>query len=164
MLWSWLVVATVSAAADPDRVENLPGLPARFQSVQYAGLLDASTPDTAAAGKQQLFYWLIMKERAATTDADTDATPIVLWLQGGPGASSLFGLFSENGPFRVTTAITASGTPSDGHPTLLKLELAPVRWTTAAHMLYLQPFGTGFSFANSNTLAGVVHNETCGAL
>lgn len=27
--------------------------------------------------------------------------PLVLWLQGGPGSSSMFGLFTENGPFFV---------------------------------------------------------------
>lgn len=32
---------------------------------------------------------------------DDDDVPVVLWLQGGPGSSSLFGLFTENGPFFV---------------------------------------------------------------
>lgn len=36
----------------------------------------------------------------AKSDEDT-SVPVVLWLQGGPGSSSLFGLFTENGPFFV---------------------------------------------------------------
>lgn len=31
----------------------------------------------------------------------TDA-PLVVWINGGPGSSSMFGLFLENGPLRVT--------------------------------------------------------------
>lgn len=35
-----------------------------------------------------------------TQNEDTKA-PLLLWLQGGPGESSLFGLFNENGPIMV---------------------------------------------------------------
>ena len=40
-----------------------------------------------------LFYWFFRHE-------DKNA-PLVIWLNGGPGATSMFGLFVENGPLRV---------------------------------------------------------------
>lgn len=42
-----------------------------------------------------VFFWYFPAE------TNVDAAPVVLWLQGGPGASSLYGLFEENGPFAV---------------------------------------------------------------
>ena len=55
-----------------------------------------------------------------------------MWLQGGPGGSSLFGLFLENGPFSVDS----------------KAKLVPrnTSWIEEANLLYFdQPVGTGFS-------------------
>lgn len=43
-----------------------------------------------------MFFWYF------PAAAQSETSPLVLWLQGGPGASSLFGLFTENGPFQVT--------------------------------------------------------------
>ena len=54
--------------------------------------------------------------------ADTSA-PLMLWLQGGPGGSSLFGLFNENGPL----VVDSSG----------QVSLRKVTWNTDYHMLYI---------------------------
>ena len=62
----------------------------------------------------------------------TDA-PVLLWLQGGPGASSLFGMFTEIGPFDIDEG----------------MQVAPRAhsWNRNYSLLFLDnPLGTGFSF------------------
>lgn len=60
----------------------------------------------------------------------------MLWLQGGPGGSSLFGLFVENGPLMVN---------KDGNVTLREYA-----WNREFAVLYIDnPVGTGFSFTNN---------------
>ena len=62
--------------------------------------------------------------------------PVLLWLNGGPGASSLLGFYDELGPFEITPNLT----------------LAPraVSWTLDAYLLALDnPLGVGFSHTNS---------------
>ena len=49
--------------------------------------------------------------------------PILLWLQGGPGGSSLFGLFNEGGPFLVD---------KDGN-----LKDKPWTWNSKYHMIFI---------------------------
>lgn len=60
---------------------------------------------------------------------------------GGPGGSSLFGLFVENGPFRVTQ--------------MRNLEFRRTAWTLTHSVIYFDnPVGTGcvtFSQTGSNT-------------
>ncbi|XP_054158425.1 lysosomal protective protein-like [Oppia nitens] len=104
-----------------DEITALPGLKDKIYYKQYAGYLNITD------GKH-LFYWFVECE-TNPTDA-----PVVLWLQGGPGASSLFALFAENGPFRVD----ATGKT---------LKLNPNSWNRVVNMLYIEaPVGTGFSY------------------
>nr|CAD7204550.1 unnamed protein product [Timema douglasi] len=54
----------------------------------------------------------------------------IVWLQGGPGASSLFGLFEENGPFYVSKKYV--------------LKRRKYSWTSSNSVIYIDnPVGTG---------------------
>ena len=53
------------------------------------------------------------------------SAPLLLWLNGGPGCSSLEGLLKEHGPFRPR---------SDGST----LQYNPYTWTGVASIIYLE--------------------------
>ncbi|CAJ1939589.1 unnamed protein product [Sphenostylis stenocarpa] len=63
-------------------------------------------------------------------------TPFLIWLQGGPGCSSMIGNFYELGPWRVTQSLT--------------LQPNPGAWNRIFGLLFLDsPIGTGFSVAST---------------
>ncbi|GAB4820079.1 hypothetical protein N2152v2_007125 [Parachlorella kessleri] len=73
----------------------------------------------------------------------SDAAPIVLWLQGGPGCASSFGSLYELGPRLVQPDLTLAPNPGT--------------WNRKAALLFIdQPVGTGFSTAGKR---GVPENE-----
>ncbi|CAG2057981.1 unnamed protein product [Timema podura] len=75
-----------------------------------------------------------------------EEAPLLLWLQGGPGVSSLFGLFGENGPFSVDE--TGS-----------KLITRPSSWHRNHSIIYIDsPVGTGYSFTERDE--GYATNQT----
>ena len=74
---------------------------------------------------------------------DFENKPIAIWLNGGPGASSIFGNFLEIGPMRLERVNdTDSG---------YNLYLAPEgSWVEEATMIFIdQPVGTGFSYGDT---------------
>ncbi|KAL0364389.1 UNVERIFIED_CONTAM: Serine carboxypeptidase-like 45 [Sesamum angustifolium] len=115
-----------------DRISQLPGQP-RVSFQQFSGYVNVDEKE-----KRALFYYFVEAE------TDPASKPLVLWLNGGPGCSSLgVGAFSENGPFR----------PS-GNAALVRNEYS---WNKEANILYLEsPIGVGFSYsANSSSYEGV---------
>jgi hypothetical protein len=63
----------------------------------------------------------------------------VVWLNGGPGCSSLDGFIYEHGPFRID--------PTD--PTHSRLVKFPYTWSKLASIIYLEsPVGVGFSYSD----------------
>jgi cathepsin A (carboxypeptidase C) len=98
---------------------------------QYSGYLDDEEND------KHLFYWFFESRNDPKND------PVILWLNGGPGCSSLTGLFLELGPSSIDSK--------------LKLHDNPYSWNANASVIFLdQPVNVGYSYSGSsvsNTIA-----------
>ncbi|KAK6933331.1 Peptidase S10, serine carboxypeptidase [Dillenia turbinata] len=130
LLSSIVVSGDLTAEQERDRIIRLPGQPANVDFAQFSGYVTVD----ARAGRA-LFYWLI----EAPAVRGPSSKPLVLWLNGGPGCSSLgYGAFEEVGPFRISP---------DGKT----LSLSPYAWNIEANLLFLEsPAGVGFSYSNSS--------------
>jgi serine carboxypeptidase-like clade 2 len=118
----------VSAANDWQKITTLPGLTASINFTQYAGYINIGEDHG-----QFMFYWFVESQN------DPKRDPLLLWLNGGPGASSLIGFFTENGPFRPDSKLSPSDT----------LSVDPFAWNRVANVIYLEsPLGVGFSFSD----------------
>ncbi|KAK3133553.1 hypothetical protein QOZ80_6AG0537980 [Eleusine coracana subsp. coracana] len=118
-----------SGSKEADRVSALPGQPPRVNFGQYAGYVTVDE-----GNGRELFYYF------AESPYDAASKPLILWLNGGPGCSSLgYGAMEELGPFRVNP---------DGK-TLSRNKHA---WTNLANVIFLEsPAGVGFSFSKNAT-------------
>lgn len=69
------------------------------------------------------FAWVFSEALALCThwvlcpfQVEPENAPVVLWLQGGPGGSSMFGLFVEHGPYIVSKNMTCKYCLDSGFP------------------------------------------------
>lgn len=92
---------------------------------QYTGYLDLEEED------KHFFYWFFESRNDPKND------PVILWLNGGPGCSSLTGLFFELGPSSIGEDI--------------KPVKNPYSWNNNASVLFLdQPVNVGYSYSSES--------------
>ncbi|XP_076472382.1 putative serine carboxypeptidase CPVL [Babylonia areolata] len=110
------------------QVTGLPG----WSGKSYSGFITVNS-----TYHSNMFFWFFPAQKNAAT------APVLMWLQGGPGGSSLFGLFVEQGPFYINKDF--------------KLLPRNITWNEKYSLLYVDnPVGTGFSFSDDD---GYARNE-----
>lgn len=117
-----------AAYYEPDLIPRLPGQaqPAAFK--QYGGYVAIN----ATAGRAFYYYFVEAKHSPATS-------PLTLWLNGGPGCSSVgVGAFTEIGPFAPTSGEL--------------LVVNKYSWNKYSNLLFVEsPAGVGFSYSNTSS-------------
>ncbi|KAK9128776.1 hypothetical protein Syun_017573 [Stephania yunnanensis] len=122
------IVLPQGGLKEKDKIEKLPGQPS-VNFTQYGGYV------TVDADHGRAFYYYFVE-----AEKDKESKPLLLWLNGGPGCSSLaYGAMEEHGPFRVR---------SDGK-TLFRNRFS---WNKVANVLFVEsPAGVGFSYSNTTS-------------
>ncbi|KAJ9193558.1 hypothetical protein DTO166G4_585 [Paecilomyces variotii] len=133
-LSSWLSLlflscplAVTAKSASDYYVPSLPGAPDGPLLKMHAGHIEVDQEHNG-----NLFFWHFQNRHIANRQRT------VIWLNGGPGCSSLDGALMEVGPYRL----------KDDHT----LEYNNGSWDEFANLLFVdQPVGTGFSYVNTNS-------------
>ncbi|CAE6433524.1 unnamed protein product [Rhizoctonia solani] len=111
--------------------------PGKLRYVENSGVCETTPGVYQASGyadltsRQSMWFWFF----AARNNPDT--APLSIWLNGGPGSSSMIGLFQENGPCRI-------------NEDEMSVSRNPYSWNEYSNMLYIdQPIGVGYSHGDT---------------
>mmetsp|Transcript_97465 Transcript_97465/g.278706 ORF Transcript_97465/g.278706 Transcript_97465/m.278706 type:complete len:562 (-) Transcript_97465:545-2230(-) len=141
-----LLSASVSVALIAEHeVTSLPGWDGELPSKLFSGFIDASEG-------HHVHYTYVESEN------DPAADPVVLWVQGGPGGSSMEGMWIENMFGLALNGNSMATSP----PTLFR---SPASWSSVANMLFWEaPAGVGFSYCDDGDGCPGTHwNDTTSA-
>ncbi|CAG7816367.1 unnamed protein product [Allacma fusca] len=91
----------------------------------YSGFLTVNSTFNS-----NLFFWFVPAVE------DKENAPVLLWLNGGPGTTSLVAFFNEHGPYYLDET--------------MKLRSRDVSWVSTHSIIYMDsPVGAGFSFTEN---------------
>jgi len=114
--------------AEELKVDSIPDINTS-NITQYAGLIPIRT-------NTFIFFWLFEQEEPTKPNANEKLT---IWLNGGPGCSSMDGVFMENGPYTF-----------DENDKIIR---HPYNWNKHSNIVYVdQPTGTGYSYTKNNDI------------
>ncbi|KAF9054613.1 serine carboxypeptidase [Panaeolus papilionaceus] len=112
--------------------------PGKLRIKENIGICETTRGVYQAAGygdiseTKSIWFWFF----AARKNPDT--APVAIWFNGGPGSSSMNGLFQEHGPCRINNETTT-------------VSHNPYSWNNDVNMIYIdQPAGVGFSHGDLN--------------
>lgn len=134
-----------------DEINYLPGYNNKLSSKHYSGFLNITeyiaNDDSFSDITEMLIHYYFIE--AEEKDLTNDKSPLILWSNGGPGASSMFGLFTEIGPYHLSEASLLK-TDYDNVEIAPKLFLNLHNWNKKNHLLVFDwPPPTGFSYCNN---------------
>jgi hypothetical protein len=155
LLLSCVSAQFITPPTDLKTKEGYAGINVRYKNVPK-GICELDGSVRSIAGyadvgvDEHLFFWFFEARTVHPHEA-----PLTVWINGGPGSSSMIGLFQENGPCRINS----SGS----------VENNPYSWSEVSNMLFIdEPVGVGFSYTealngynNGADFIALPPNSTC---
>ena len=128
--------------AKADEILVLPGWQDALPSRMFSGLVDAGTKIEGNSTYHLHEHYFFVE-----SEGDPLKDPLVIWTNGGPGASSMFGLFIELGPFYLDGASHYTQfAQKTGIPSLFRNDHS---WSKLANLLIINsPPPVGYSYCD----------------
>lgn len=142
-------------AEHPDLMDGMPGFDEPLPTRWFSGYLDYELE-----GRKVHTHYVLVE---AEPGVNAEEVPLIYWSNGGPGASSLFGLLTELGPLILSDdSLKTEDYAKTGIPTPL---YNPYTWSRLGHLLIIdQPAPVGFSFCGDPSDPDAVHSHSCGGI